>query len=135
MAEKATKRKTSAISIFCTVCPSDAAEGDGFDAVVGTFAQDQAGALGVEDVLLQVLQVDRAPDLERLRARLVGGELGVAVEVGGGIAERGGAQAEEACDEPRPNGWLGVDVDREIEEVGNERDRFAVSRSAPASAR
>ena len=46
------------------------------------------------------LRVDRAPDLQRLVARVVGREMRVAVEVGGRIAEGGLAQAHEARDVP-----------------------------------
>src|SRR6185503_13621062 len=81
--------------------PSDAPKRDALDAMVGALAQDQASALpGGQDVVVEVLLVDRAPDLQRLGARLVGGELGVAMEVGGGIAKRRLAQAHEAGDVP-----------------------------------
>ena len=67
---------------------SKLAQRDRRDVVIGVLAQDQARALTRrQNVLVEVLLVDRAPDLERLRARLVGRQMRVAVEVGGRIAE------------------------------------------------
>ena len=61
-----------------------------------------------------------------LGARLVGRQVGVAVEVGGGIAERRLAQAHEAGDVPvLDHAGVGVHVDREVEEVRDERDGLA----------
>ncbi len=59
------------------------------------------------------------------------GDFGIAPEIGQGIAERGVAQAQEAVHVPAVQVVLvGVDIDREIEEIGHERNRHAVLRHA-----
>src|SRR5438045_8138711 len=69
--------------------------------VVGALAQDEPGALARgQDVLVEVLGVDGAPDLERLCARPVGRQMRVAVEVGCRIAECRLSEAHEARDVP-----------------------------------
>ena len=72
---------------------SNAAERDALDAMVGALAQDQAGALA-------------------------GGQ-----NVGGRVAESGLAQTHEAGDVPVLDHFgIGIHVDREVEEVGDEGD-------------
>ena len=54
------------------------------------------------------------------------------MEVGLGITERGLAQGQEAVDVPASQHLLvGVDVDREVEEVGHVRDSLAILRQLP----
>jgi hypothetical protein len=50
------------------------------------------------------------------------------MEIGPGIGERGIAQREEAPDIPfAQHRLVGVDIDREVEEVGDERNLGAVA--------
>src|SRR5262247_2626458 len=63
---------------------SNPTQRDVLDTVVGGLAQDQAGALaGGQDVLVEVLLVDAAPDAEGLLPRRFGAQVDIAVEVGG----------------------------------------------------
>ena len=80
-----------------------------------------------QNVLGQVLLVDGTPNLEGLCARLVRREMGVAMKVGARIAEGCLAQTHEARDVPLLNHLgIGVDVDREIEEIGDERNGLSI---------
>ncbi len=88
---------------------------------------DQGGPLPAwQDVLDEVGAVDRLPDGEGGRDRLVVGQRGIPVEVGIRVGERGGAQGEEPVDVPpfdvrHPR----VDIDREVEEVAHGQARPA----------
>src|SRR5262245_44754767 len=69
-----------------------------------------------QDVLLEVLQVDLFPDIERGVRGLLVGQLGVALEVGAGVAKRRIAQRQEAFDVPLAQDRLvRVDIDGEVE--------------------
>ena len=69
-------------------------------------------------------------DVAVCRGFLVG-KLRIAMEVGFRIAERGFAQRQKAIDIPALQHVLvGVEIDREIEKVGHERNRLAVLRQA-----
>ena len=69
---------------------------------------------------------------QRNAARLILRQRSKAVEIGGRVAEGGLAEAEEALDIPAPDDRLvGIEIDREIEEVGDERDCLAVLGQAP----
>src|SRR5262249_54749166 len=98
------------------------------DAVVGAFAQDQPRPLPRrQNVLRQVLFVDGPPDLKRLRPGGIRSEMGIAMEIGARITERRLAQPHEARHVPfLDHLGVGVDVNREIEEIGDEWNGLAV---------
>src|SRR5438132_12621712 len=80
---------------------SKLAQRDRRDVVIGFLAQDQARTLPRrENVLLEILQVDRAPDRERALVRGLRRQISVLMEVGRWIAEGRGAQTHEARDIP-----------------------------------
>ena len=85
----------------------------------------------------QVGPVDGVPEVLGLPDRLLRGQLGVPGEVGARVAERGVAQRQEPVHVPVPDVvGVGVDVDREVEEVADRQSGGAVgSRPAPAAAR
>src|SRR6266511_4494002 len=90
--------------------------------------QNQIGALaGGEDVLQQVDLVDLFPDGAGALARLLVREAGVTVEIGGRMAECGVAQGKETLDIPLADVLdLGIYIDGEVEEIGDEHSRLAV---------
>jgi hypothetical protein len=95
--------------------------------------QDQIGALPRrQNVFVQIDEVDAIPDRGRGGGRLFVGEPRIAVEVGFRVGERRAAQRQEAADIPRQQHvLLGVEINREIEKVGDERHRLAVLGQAP----
>src|SRR3954447_15520605 len=101
---------------------SELAEEHPAHGVVAGLLQDEAGPRpGRRDVAAEVRSVDRGPDALRRLAGLVVGQPGEAVEVGGGVLEGRPAQPEEPLDVPALDvGLGGVDVDGEVEEVGEE---------------
>src|SRR5262245_55452118 len=107
---------------------SDTAQGNVLDPMIAALAQNEACTLpGRQNVLGQVLLVDGTPNLERLGTRLIRREVGVAMKVGARVAEGRLAQTHEARDVPLLNHFgIGVDVNREIEKIGNEWNGFAV---------
>jgi len=77
-----------------------------------------------ENVLEKIALVDLGPDPPSDRHRLVVAQVRIAVEVRHGVAKRRPPESEEALDVPRPNiGEVGVDIDRDVEEVGGEDAR------------
>src|SRR5262245_48731597 len=83
---------------------------------------------GGQDVLEEIGFVDLPPDPGSLRLGLVVGEIGVPVEVRERVLKRRLPQGEEALDVPPPDvARLGIDVDREVEEV---RGKDAMGRTA-----
>ena len=101
--------------------------------MVVALAQDQVGALARrQDVLVKIGEIDRGPDRVRCLHRLFFRQLRIAMEIGGRVLERGAAQAQEALDIPAPDRFLvGIEIDREIEEVGDEGLRFVSIRRLP----
>ena len=95
------------------------------------FAQDQAGALaGRENVLFQVLQVNRTP--QRVGAVVSGllRQARIAVKVRSRVTESGIAQPHEPGHVPMfDHLWIGIDENRKIKEVRYERDCFAALRN------
>src|SRR5580658_6903795 len=94
-----------------------------FDRMARAFPQDQlcpfAGRL---DIVLEVRAVDLAPDRVRFFDGFFASQLRVAVEIGFGVPENRLAQLEEPRNVPVFNGFLvGVDVDRKIEKIADER--------------
>src|SRR5690606_16098142 len=84
------------------------------------------GARG-SDVLHQIRLVDRLPQVARLGPGLVVGQVRVVVEVGRGVGEGRVPQLQEPFDVPPLDvGGMGVDVDREVEQVrhGESRSRL-----------
>ena len=75
----------------------DAAELDSADVVVGAFFEDDVGAIpGGEDVLVEVGEIDAAPDAAGGGGGFVLGEFGEAMEEGVWVLEDGFAELEEA---------------------------------------
>src|SRR3954462_10428411 len=101
---------------------SEFAQQDPPDLVVGGLMQHEAGpGAGRRDVVAQVRAVDLGPDADGGLGGLLVAEAGEAVEVGAAVLERGPAQGEEPVDVPLADVGLGrVDVDGEVEEVGEE---------------
>src|SRR6185436_2169348 len=87
--------------------------------------EDQMRALARrENILPQVDGIDGLPNVSRSLASLVDGERGIAVEIRRWILKDGLLKHLKAIDVPLPDvRLLGVDENREIEEVGNERSR------------
>ena len=78
---------------------------------------------------LQILQIDVAPQAFGDGAGRVIRQLRVAVEEGFRIAEGGLAQPHEAVDVPAVDQrFVGIDIDREVEEIGDEGHELAVLR-------
>ncbi len=73
------------------------------------------------DVLVQVGQINSCPDVVGHLHRLILGHRGVAMEERARVAEGGVAQGAKAVEEPRLElGFGGVDVDGEVDVVGDE---------------
>mgnify|MGYP001353347571 CR=1 FL=1 len=100
------------------------------DQVVGTLAQDEVGARPCrQDVLTQVPGIDVGPQPFGDRTGRIGGQLRIAVKEGLRIGEGGLPQAHEAVDIPGVDQVLvGIDIDREVEEIGDEGHFLAVAR-------
>src|SRR5262245_26927235 len=82
-----------------------------------------------KDITLKIHEIDGTPDLERTIDGMIVRKRDVAMEIGGRVAERRTAQAHEARDVPvLDHRRVGIDVDRKIEEVGDERNGFAADR-------
>src|SRR5262245_20820616 len=98
---------------------SDSAERDLDDGVTCVLLQDEVRSRARrQDVFLEVNQVDPPPQPVGDLVRLQPTDCGIAVEVRMRVAERGLAQPLEALDVPAPDvGLVGVEVDREIEEI------------------
>ena len=98
--------------------------------MVGALFQDQRRARpGRQDIVLEIGEVGAFPDRQRRRGGFLVGEQRVAMEIRSRIVERGVAQGQEAPDIPvAQHRFLGVDIDGEIEEVRNHRNRLAVAR-------
>jgi len=96
--------------------------------MVAALAQDEIGALPRrQNVLSQIDEIDRAPDRKPRRDRLLLRQRGVAVEIGGRVAERRLPEPQEALHVPALDQIVGgIDIDREIEEVGDEGNGLAV---------
>src|SRR5215510_15081493 len=72
--------------------------------MIPMFFQDEIGPLaGGQDVFDQIDLVDLCPDRMGALARCLVGEAGIAMEIGGRIAEGRVAQGEEALDVPLAN--------------------------------
>ncbi|MCY1243264.1 hypothetical protein D9M72_562720 [compost metagenome] len=98
--------------------------------MVGPLLQDEVGTRPRrQNVLVQVLQVDVVPEPFGDRTRRILADGRIAVEVGFRILEGGFPEAHEAADVPAVDqALLGVDIDREVEEVRDHRHDLAVGR-------
>src|SRR6516164_11066749 len=98
--------------------------------MVGALFQDQGRARpGWQNVVFEVGEVGTLPDRGSGRDRFLVGKQRIAMKIGSWIVERRVAKGEKACDIPvAQHRFLGVDIDREIEEVGNHSYRLAVTR-------
>ena len=87
--------------------------------MVRALFEDEVSAFaGGEDVLVEVDEVDGAPDAVGGVGGFFLSQVGEAVEERVRILEDGFAELEEAGDEPVFDvGFVGVDVDRAVEEV------------------
>ena len=80
---------------------------------------------------MQVDEIDAPPDRARRRLGFRIVEVGVLAEIAARIAERRGPQAHEALDIPLlQQRIVGVQENREVEKVGDERNLLAVARQA-----
>ena len=104
---------------------SGLAQQDPAHTVLGVLGQDQGGpATGRSDVLAQVDQVDALPDLVRPSQGHVVGDLGEAPEVGARLGEGRVLEGEEPVQVPAADvAGVGVDVDREVDEVAHRQRR------------
>ena len=104
---------------------SGLAQQDPAHTVLGVLGQDQGGpATGRSDVLAQVDQVDALPDLVRPSQGHVVGDLGEAPEVGARLGEGRVLESEEPVQVPAADvARVGVDVDREVDEVAHRQGR------------
>ena len=104
---------------------SGLAQQDPAHAVLGVLGQDQGGPpSGGGDVLAQVDQVDALPDLVRSSQGHVVGDLGEAAEVGARLGEGRVLEGEEPVQVPAADViGVGVDVDREVDEVAHRQRR------------
>ena len=93
--------------------------------MLGVLGQDQGGPpSGGGDVLAQVDQVDALPDLVRSSQGHVVGDLGEAAEVGARLGEGRVLEGEEPVQVPAADVVrVGVDVDREVDEVAHRQRR------------
>src|SRR5437879_3011629 len=83
---------------------------------------------GREDVFAEIESIDVGPYSESSPFRLCIREAGVTVDVGMGIFENSFPQREEPIDIPLFDVlFIGVDVNRKIEEVGNESPRRSLT--------
>src|SRR5580704_17091743 len=112
---------------------SQPAQRDLLDLMAFALLEDQIGAgPGRQDIFAQVDQVDAVPDRSRGGDRLRVGQLRVAVKVRLRVGEGGAAQGEKAADVPRQrHAFIGIEIHREIEEVGDEGHGLAVLGQAP----
>src|SRR5271165_3926035 len=108
------------------------AQRDFLDPMAAALGQLEVGAWpGRQNVLVQIDEIDAHPDRARRRLRFVVVEIGVLPEIAAGIAEGRVAQAHEPLDVPLlEQRILGVQEDREVEEIGNERNLLAVARQS-----
>src|SRR5690606_1659833 len=101
-------------------------QGDIADAVIVALAQNGLRALARrQDVLAQIGKVDRSPDrIGRAHGFLVA-QMRVTMKIGFRVLERRAAQAQETLDVPAADRFLvGIEIDREIEKIRNERLRL-----------
>ncbi len=74
--------------------------------MIVAFAQDQVGALPRrQDVFREIDEIDGAPQRQPDGAGLLLRERSVAMEIGGGVAERRLAEPQEALDIPALDQW------------------------------
>src|SRR3954451_14852256 len=94
------------------------------DPVRDAFGQNEACTRARrQDVFIEIAQVRARPDAEGGLFRVLVGEIGVFAKVRARIAERRLAQPHEARYIPALQRFLRcIEIDREIEKVGNERD-------------
>ena len=103
---------------------------DFLDLMVLAFFQNQVRARPRrQDVFAQVEQIDAIPDRCRGGDCLLVGQPRVTVEIGFRIGERSAAQRQKARHVPgQQHVLVGVQIDREIEKIGDERNSVAVLR-------
>src|SRR4029434_1933498 len=101
--------------------------------MIPAFFQDEIGTLaGGQDVFDQIDLVDLCPDSMGTLACCLVGEAGIAVEIGGRIAEGSIAQGEKALDVPRANVlYCGIDINGKVEKVRDEHARFMFRLAIP----
>src|SRR5690606_26062908 len=102
------------------------------DPMIRAFLENETCTLARwQDVLFEVLEVDCPPDLDSSRLGRLWSEVGIPVEISCRVPECGRPQLHEPGHVPfLDHSRIGVDVDREIEEIRHERDCLAVPRQS-----
>ncbi len=103
------------------------------DLVAFALLEDEIGTLPRrQDILIQIDEIDAIPDRRGGGDCLGVGQPGVTVKIGFRISEGRAAQGQESTDIPRQQHVLvGIEINREIEEIGDERNSLAVLGQAP----
>ena len=109
-------------ALLCYESISQFAESNFLDRVIVPFMEDEMGAFPRgQDVLTKIGAVDLLPDRAGGGNGFLHREVSVPPEIGGGIAEGGFAQHQETLDIPLLDvGLLSIDIDGEVEKVGDE---------------
>src|SRR3984957_15765602 len=100
------------------------------DHVIGALCQDQRRARPRrQDVVLEIGKVGPFPDRQRGGGGFFVGQRRIAVEIRSRIVKRGVAKRQETSDIPvAQHRLLGVDIDRKVEKIRNDRNGLAVAR-------
>src|SRR5260370_21770097 len=97
--------------------------------VIRALFKDQRRARSCrQDILLEIGEVGAFPDRQRGCGSFFVGERRIAMEIRSRIVKRRVAKRQEARDVPvAQHRFVGIDIDREIEEIRNHRNRLAVA--------